>query len=159
MNVAPMHPAAQAIACLTAVGRFHGLDVSEGQLAHLAAGGMVARPAEIVQLAQKVGLSAKAARLNWDGLRRLGAALPAILPLKEGCVILSGIRESEGRIDVVTRSPAASEKGFQFWDRQALEQIWRGDIVLLKRKYALSDAAQPFSLKWFVPQFLRQRRA
>ena len=118
MNVAPIPPTAQAIACLTAIGRFHALDVSEGQLAHLAAGAEITRPAELVRLAQKIGLSAKAARLSWGGLRRLGAALPAILVLRGGgAVILSGIREAEDKIDVVIRAPAAPEKGFQFWDR------------------------------------------
>jgi ATP-binding cassette subfamily B protein len=32
-------------------------------------------------------------------------------------------------------------------------------VVLIKRSYALTDPSQPFSLRWFIPEFLRQRRA
>jgi ATP-binding cassette subfamily B protein len=40
-----------------------------------------------------------------------------------------------------------------------LEENWSGQVVLVKRTYALTDASQPFSLRWFIPEFLRQRRA
>src|SRR6516165_2124285 len=96
MDPPPVAPAAaHGIMCLTAVARFHGLDVSEGQLAHLAAGEAVIGPAELVRLSQKIGLSAKLVRLSWPRLDRLGQALPAILILRDGgAAILSGIRQT-----------------------------------------------------------------
>jgi subfamily B ATP-binding cassette protein HlyB/CyaB len=146
--------------CLAAVARFHGFDVSEGQLAHLAAGTEMVRPQELVRLAHKVGLTAKLVRLSWKRIARLGQAFPAILVLRGGdAVILSGIRETDGETDVVVRAPAAAESGFQFWNRETLEREWDGHVVLLKRKYALTEEGQPFSLKWFIPEVLRQRRA
>src|SRR5215469_10088828 len=117
--------------------------------------------AGLVQGARKAGLTAKLLRLSWDRLGRLGSALPAILILRNGeSVILSGLKEVPGEEpQVAVRDMRAPREGFQFWDRAKLEENWDGEIVLIKRKYALTDANQPFGLKWFIPEFLRQRRA
>ena len=89
-----------------------------------------------------------------------GQVWPAILVLKNNeTVILSGIRIEAGKEEIVVRDPLKYELGFQFWDRERTEREWAGAIILTKRKFALTDAAQPFSLKWFIPEFLRQRSA
>jgi len=147
---------------LAAIARFQGLDVSEPHLLQIAAPGPdgVINPTNLVIVARKVGLTAKLVRLSWDRLGRLGQALPAILILRSGeAVILSGLRESDRKTEVVVRDLLSPDPSFQFWDRAKLEEAWDGQLVLLKRKYALADASQPFGLKWFIPQFLRHRRA
>jgi ATP-binding cassette subfamily B protein len=98
--------------------------------------------------------------MSWSRLGGLGQALPAILVLRSGeAVILSGIRQDAEKTEVVVRDLLLPVQGFQFWDRGKLEAVWDGDLILIKRKFALADASQPFSLKWFVPEFLRHRRA
>jgi ATP-binding cassette subfamily B protein len=150
------------LACLAAIARFHRLDLSEPYLLQVASprpGGRLT-PANIAQVAQKIGLTSSAVRLSWRRLGRLGQALPAILALRTGeFVVLSGMREAEGRTEVVIRDLRDPNGGFQFWDRAKLEEHSDGRVILLKRKYALSDADQPFGLRWFIPEFLRQRRA
>jgi ATP-binding cassette subfamily B protein len=90
----------------------------------------------------------------------MGQVWPASLPPRSSdAVILSGLRELDHRQEIVVRDPLTPQKGFQFWDRAKAEENWDGWIVLIKRPFALSDPHQPFSLKWFVPQFLRERRA
>jgi subfamily B ATP-binding cassette protein HlyB/CyaB len=37
--------------------------------------------------------------------------------------------------------------------------IWGGDVILLKRAHSLFDAQQPFGLRWFIPEILKQRTA
>jgi ATP-binding cassette, subfamily B, bacterial HlyB/CyaB len=164
MNVAtvPSYPGLSGLSCLGAIARFHRLDLSEPYLLQVASprsgGKLTAR--NIAQVAQKVGLSSSVVTLSWRRLGRLGQAFPAILALRTGeFVVLSGVRESEGRTEIVVRDLRDPSGGFQFWDRAKLEENSDGHVVLLKRKYALSDADQPFGLRWFVPEFLRQRRA
>jgi ATP-binding cassette subfamily B protein len=151
------------LACLAAIARFHDLDVSEPYLLSVVSPGPDGRvtAAGLVQGARKAGLTAKLLRLQWSRLARLGSALPAILILRNGeSIILSGFREVPGQdVEVVVRDMRAPKEGFQFWNRATLEENWAGDIVLIKRKYGLTDTSQPFSLKWFIPEFLRQRRA
>jgi len=162
MNITAQQPTLSGLACLAAIARFHGLELSEPHLLQVASPGPDGRvtPAILVQTAHKVGLSAKLITLSWGRLGRLGQALPAILVLRNGgAVILSGIKEAEGKTEAVVRDLHAPQLGFQFWDQGKLEEQWGGQVILIKRKYALSDASQPFGLKWFIPEFLRQRRA
>jgi ATP-binding cassette subfamily B protein len=160
MNVASPQPILSGISCLTAIARFHGLDYTEVQLIQLAAPGPEGvKPAHLVQVARKIDLTAKLVRLSWDRLRRLGQALPAILVLRDGeAVVLSGIKQTPETTEIVIRDPRAPQ-GFLFWDEAKAHEAWDGHVILIKRRYALSDANQPFSLRWFVPEFLRQKRA
>jgi len=167
MNIAPPQSAVAApqqglsgIACLTAIARYHGLDYSEMQLVQFAAPGADGiKPAHLVQVARKIDLSAKLVRLSWDRLRRLGQALPAILVLRDGgAVVLSGLRDTAEARDIVIRDPRAPQ-GFQFWDAEKARAEWDGRVILVKRSYALTDTSQPFSLRWFIPEFVRQKRA
>jgi ATP-binding cassette, subfamily B, bacterial HlyB/CyaB len=162
MNIATPQRPLSGLACLAAITRFHGLDFSEASLVQMAAPGLDAKvsPAALVQVARKIGLSAKRVKMSWMQLGKLGQALPAILVLRDGdAVILSGLKEAEGKTEVVVRDLRTLNQGFQFWGRPELEELWGGEIILLKRKYALTDASQPFGLRWFVPEFLRQGRA
>jgi ATP-binding cassette subfamily B protein len=162
MNIAAPFPGFSGLACLAAIARFHGLDLTEPHLLQVASPGPDGRvtAANLAQVANKVGFSAKLVTLSWRRIGRLGQALPAILILRTGeAVILSGIKESEAGAQVVVRDLRETLQGFQFWDRAKLEENWSGQVVLVKRTYALTDASQPFSLRWFIPEFLRQRRA
>src|SRR5262249_18259114 len=88
------------LTCLTAIARFHGLDLSDQYLLQVASPGRDGRlsPGNIAQTANKVGLSAKVVSLSWRRLARIGQALPAMLVLRNGdAVILSGFRENEGK--------------------------------------------------------------
>jgi ATP-binding cassette, subfamily B, bacterial HlyB/CyaB len=160
MNIASPQPILSGISCLTAIARYHGLDYTEVQLIQFAAPGPEGvKPAHLVQVARKIDLTAKLVRLSWDRLRRLGQALPAILVLRDGeAVVLSGIKQTPETTEIVIRDPRAPQ-GFQFWDEAKAHAEWAGDVILVKRRYALTDANQPFSLRWFVPEFLRQKRA
>src|ERR1700724_2144681 len=162
MNIAvTATPGMSGLASLSAIARFHGLDLSEPYLLQVASPGRDGRvtPANLVQVAHKVGLTAKLVKLSWRRIAALGQALPAILPLRDGeAVVFSGLRETEAGLEVVVRDLREPQLGFQFWDRAALEERWDGSVVLIKRKYALTDAAQPFGIRWFIPEFLRQRR-
>ena len=163
MNIAVApRPGLSGLACLAAIARFHGLDVSEPYLLQVASPGRDGRvaPANLVQVAQKVGLTAKLAKLSWRRLSGLGQALPAILPLRDGeSVVFSGLKDGEDGPQIVVRDLRDPKQGFLFWDRAALEANWDGQVLFVKRKYGLTDAAQPFGLRWFVPEFLRQKRA
>src|SRR5712671_1832315 len=162
MNIAAPFPGFSGVACLAAVARFNGLDLSEPYLLQLASPGPDGRvtAVHLAQVASKVGLTARLVDLSWRRLGGLGKALPAILILRSGeAVILSGLKEAEAGTQVVIRDLREPQLGFQFWDRATLDENWSGQVILIKRTYALSDPAQPFGLKWFIPEFLRQRRA
>ena len=113
------------IACLGAVARFHGLEFSDSHLVQVAAPGpnIPFTPSNLVQVARKIGLTAKLVRMAWSRLGGLGQTLPAILVLRNGeAVILSGIRQDAEKTEVVVRDLLAPNHGFQFWDRAKLKR-------------------------------------
>src|SRR5262249_39620826 len=48
--------------------------------------------------------------------------------------------------------------GTIFLNEEAFCRCWSGSAILLKRVHRLTDERQPFGFRWFVPEFLRQRR-
>jgi subfamily B ATP-binding cassette protein HlyB/CyaB len=158
MTPLPIDRLPDRLSCLVAIARYHGLDVSEAALLQQSSGNPT--PAALVRIARAIGLSARLLRFSFERLGRLGQALPALLILRNGsAVILSGIKRTGAQIEAVVRNPAEPARGFEFWGRKELEDVWDGGIILLKRRYGLADADQPSSLRWFIPEFLRQRRA
>ena len=107
MNIAAPFPGFSGVACLAAIARFHGLELSEPYLLQLASPGPDGRvtAVHLAQVANKVGLTARLVDLSWRRLGRLGQALPAILILRSGeAVILSGLKEAEAGTQVVIRT-------------------------------------------------------
>src|SRR3979411_2620848 len=86
MNIAAPFPGFSGVACLAAIARFHGLDLSEPYLLQVASPGPDGRVTalHLAQVANKVGLTARLVDLSWRRLGRLGQALPAILLLRSG---------------------------------------------------------------------------
>ena len=41
--------------------------------------------------------------------------------------------------------------------QEEFEEKFTGEALLLKRRYAIIDENQPFGLRWFIPEFYRQR--
>jgi ABC-type bacteriocin/lantibiotic exporter with double-glycine peptidase domain len=129
------------IACLGAVARFRGLEFSDSHLVQIAAPGPDAlfTPASLVQVARKIGLTAKLVHMSWSRLGGLGQALPAILVLRKGeAVILSGIRQDAEKTEVVfatscspTRAsnsgigPSSKRSGVANSSRSSANMPWR----------------------------------
>ncbi len=148
-----------ALQCLAAVARHHGLDLDVERLAHDNALASEPSAAQLARIAQANGLTARAARLGWDSLIGLGLAFPAIVLLDNGnAVIVSGRLDEADEARLAVVDPLAPQAGAMAIDRERFEKAWSGTVVLLKRRYSLGDADQPFGLRWFIPEILRQRR-
>ncbi len=153
-------PVLSSLRCLVAVARHHRLDLSVERLAHdhaLAPGPV--GPRQLVRIARASGLRAKAVRLDWAGLGRLGGAVPALVALTTGnWVVLAGVQGEGDAAAAVVHDPLAGQAGLVAVPRAQFCERWAGEIVLVKRAFALDDPEQPFGLRWFVPELLRQRR-
>ena len=44
-----------------------------------------------------------------------------------------------------------------FIDQQTYEETYSGLVMLFKKRYSLLEENQPFGLRWFIPEFYRQR--
>ena len=116
---------------------------------------------ETLRIAQASGLRASAARLRWGDLFNMGAALPAIMLLRNGTAMV--LLRTEARRTgwppfVVLGDPNSNEETPLALDEARLAAAWAGDIILVKRDYRLRDEDRPFGMAWVAGQLLRDRR-
>jgi len=152
-----LKPSHTALQCLTAVARHHGVDLAPERLAHDYALGEGEPPTEkLLRIAQDHGFRAAAKQFDWDALvAQPPGVFPIMLRLKNGnTVIAAAYRPEAGRLAVA--DPLARDPGQLMLDREALVEAWDGEAILLKRVHRLTDENQPFGLRWFVPEMLRQ---
>ena len=140
------------------VARHFHLDFTLESLAHKYALPDAEIPVPLLlRIAKEHSFRAREVTLTWDRLLHMGEAFPAIARLKSGkSIILSGVHAGPTpRVAVL--DPLAFKAGFKFLTRDELGALWDGSTILIKRNYKLTDADQPFSLRWFFPEILREK--
>lgn len=152
-----------AVQCLTAVAQHHGLQINPERLiddyalrAEEPGNGLLLR------MANDIGLKATAGTLTWEGLQNQGGVFPLLARLNNGnMVIVIGARsgEGEGQGQAAILDPAAGNAQVEMLDRATFSARWSGDVVFVKRQHKLTDPNQPFGLRWFIPEILRQKAA
>lgn len=147
------------ILCLVAIARHHGVDLSPESLIHQhALGAEEASEARLAAMAQDNGLKATWAALDAAGLGRLGGAFPLLAIRSDGsAVVVVGRRVEAGAAKLGIFDPQSSAPGVAAIDEADFVRNWSGRALLLKRSYKLSDPEQPFGLRWFAPEILRQK--
>jgi subfamily B ATP-binding cassette protein HlyB/CyaB len=146
--------------CLAIVGRSHGLNLTVTQLVKdnlLTSEDATA--GEMLTCARQAGLKGRIVELGWSDLTRLKKALPAIIRLKTGGAMILGEVETKTAVHHVTlRDPDAEEGAEMTIDQIRLEEIWTGEVVLIRREYELLDEEKPFGWGLVMTLFLREKR-
>jgi ATP-binding cassette subfamily B protein len=147
------------LGCLVIVARHHGLHLTVPQLIHdNVLPNREASVAEILKCAQSSGLKAKIVHLDWGGLAHLNKALPVIVKLKNGgSMVLLRLEGENDAIRVVLQDPNADEDALLVIDRVRFEDVWTGEVILIKRDYEITDETQPFSLGLIAGLVFRER--
>lgn len=155
-----------AIQCLTAIAQHHGLQINPERLIdEYALGAEEAGNGLLLRIAADIGLKAKAGRLDWDGLMAQEGVFPLMARLRDGnMVIVVGARHNsdvagDGASMVGVLNPAAGAAGVIMVKQADFCSRWDGEVLFLKRQHKLSDPNQPFGLRWFIPEILKQKAA
>jgi len=156
-----------ALICFSIIAREHKIELTRDRLNHEYGLGLEEIPSDkLLRMSKDLGMKARFLNVSWDGLVNLHKAYPAMAQLKSGChVVVTGVvgaGESSSLEEVLIAfyDPlSGSGGGHQRMSRRQFELLWNGDIYVLKRVYKLSDESQPFSLRWFMPEILRQKTA
>lgn len=150
-----------AVQCLSAVAHHHGLSLDPARLIHdYALEAEEPSLERLARMAEENGLKAKVDRLQWAELASLQGVFPVMARLGNGnFVIVVGVRREEGAPrQVAIVDPLADRATVMMVDADAFSQRWSGEVLMLKRVYALGDPNQPFGLRWFIPEILRHGR-
>jgi len=155
------NPTTAVIASLAAVALRRGIDVApESLVRSYVLSSDELTTTKLIAMARDIGLDAKKLQPAWRDLPRLRTVLPAILRLKDGSALVLEdvvIQGTAGQV-VVLRDPASGPDAEAVLDEIHLNDIWNGEVILLKRRYDLRDETQPFGLKWLFGQVLREKR-
>ncbi|WP_333879107.1 peptidase domain-containing ABC transporter [Methylobacter sp.] len=149
-----------SIQCLTAIAQHHGLQINpEWLIQEYALGEEEPSSSLLLRIASEIGLKAKVGKLPWERLLAQGGVFPVLAKLRNGhSVIIVGARtEGDGKIAVL--DPQISGATIDLQDREQFCKHWDGDVVFLKRNHSLTDPNQPFGLRWFIPEILKQKAA
>jgi ATP-binding cassette, subfamily B, bacterial HlyB/CyaB len=148
------------VQCLTAIAQHHGLQVNPERLIDdYALGAEEPGAALLLRMAADLGLKAKVGKLDWDGLLSQSGVYPLLARLDNGnAVIVVGAR-ADGDGKVAMLDPLEPGASVILLERAQFTARWRGEVVFMKRQHKLSDPNQPFSLRWFIPEILKQKAA
>jgi ATP-binding cassette subfamily B protein len=149
-----------SIQCLTAIAQHHGLQINpEWLIQEYALGEEEPTPSLLLRIASEIGLKGKADKLSWQGLLAQDGVFPLLAKLRNGDSVIIVGAQTEGDGKVAVLDPQTSGAAIDLQDREQFCRIWAGDVVFLKRNHSLTDPNQPFSLRWFIPEILKQKAA
>lgn len=149
-----------AVQCLTAIAQHHGLQINPERLVEdFALRAEEPGTAQILRMANEIGLKAKRATIGWDALLGQQGVYPLIGRLDNGnSVIIVGAKPDDGG-KVAILDPLEERAGIMLLNREQFASRWKGEVIFVKRQHALTDPSQPFSLRWFIPEILKQKAA
>ncbi|RXH22092.1 peptidase C39 [Bradyrhizobium nanningense] len=142
-----------ALKCFVAVARHHGIDLSIDRIRH----DYALKPDDDIsrllpKIARSSGMRSRKLKVGWKDLQRLGEAYPTIARLNNGnSVVLLGFHE--GKVGVL--DPLADRLAVLRLDQATFCKKWNGELLLLRRTFALTDESRPFGFAWFIPEVVR----
>ena len=152
-----------AIQCLTAIAQHHGLQINpEHLIDENALRAEEPSTGALLRIASDVGLKAKADKLTWERLMAQGGVFPLMARLVNGnMVIVVGVKPGEngGEDQAAVLNPVNANASVVLVARSEFEKHWQGDVLFVKRQHKLTDPNQPFGLRWFIPEILKQKAA
>ena len=114
---------------------------------------------ELAALAQKFGLKAKAGKVGEAQLAKLLSKRQQLLRLDNNryIIALRYTKEKDGSDTLLVLDPSQAGSKPQNIDVSEVKKVWRGQILLLKKKLNLSDENQEFSTSWLIGELLRNK--
>ncbi len=115
------------------------------------------------EIASNYQFKSRRVRLTWEKLQQSSSVFPCIAVKKNGkYAVLCGFRAvPDKEPEAVMVEPDSDQYNtpnrFIFYTREKFEEEYSGEVILLKKLYRLSDENQPFSLRWFIPEFIKNR--
>ncbi len=155
------------VTCLSLVAYHHGVEVDERRIIHEhALDEFEPKIRRLADMAADYGLKAKLVPFSWEKALALQEVLPVLCQKSNGrYFLMAGMRGDEaGGLDMAVIDPlpdgndSAEVDGiYRFWSRERFEAETVGRAMLVKRVYQWTDEEQPFSLRWFIPEFAKLR--
>ena len=147
-----------------AIAQHHNTRVDIREIMHeYAVGEEEVRERQLRHIAADYKFKSKEVKLSWKKLENAGTVLPCIAIKRSGkYAVLCGMRTNDGKLEAVIMDPEKETAGsadnrFIFLTEEQYKAEYTGKLILLKKEFRLTDEEQPFSLRWFIPEFIKNK--
>ena len=114
----------------------------------------------LVRIAEENAFRAVAHRTDRIGLVELQSLCPLLLRMKDGSwLVLAAMIPASDPERIAVLNPQGREAKVTEVSRESLLEQWSGEAVVARRKFAINDEREPFGLRWFTTEVLRQSGA
>ena len=164
-NLAQINASKQTkISSFVQIAKFHNNRIDIREIMHeYAVGEDEISDSLFKEIAGHYQFKTKKTSLAWDELPSSNSVFPCIIIKNNGnYAILCGVKNiSENEYEAVIVDPESEKYDtadcFEFYSKDEFEKHFSGKCILLKKTYKLSDEEQPFSLRWFIPEFIKNK--
>ena len=150
-------PRETVLRCLFLVAAHHGVQLAPESLASIAEpDGFQA----ILRVMHGAGLKGRVLRnAKWKHLSTLGSAFPVLAMQKNGnwVIVLSVVTTPDGVGAAAVLNPLHEQAGMVLVPRDQFVENWSGVLILCRKQAYATAHAEPFGLRWFLPEIMRHR--
>ncbi len=152
------------LTCFVQIARHHNTQVDIREIMHeYAVGEEEVRDNLFFEIVSGYGFKAKNVRLSWKDLEKSSTIFPCIVKKANGnFAVVCGMRKNqEQELQIAVLDPDTPQystpERFIFLSESEFTSGYSGKFILLKKIYKLTDEEQPFSLRWFIPEFIKNK--
>jgi ATP-binding cassette subfamily B protein len=155
-------PVDTRVLSVVAVARYHGVEMRAADF-RPTIGEDIPSPASLAAWARSSGLHAKADRVRWRSLFKLQGGgnpqPPVILLMKDGTAAVM-VASDLSRNIVWLRDPGgdAGQDAVPV-DELRMDEVWGGEVLLIRATRAIAEADKPFSLGWLMSLVAKEKGA
>ncbi len=149
--------------CLSSLANHHNTPMDLRRIMHeYAVGEEEVKESLFRQIASDYQFKTKYMHLSWEKLEQAKEIFPLIAEKKSGkYAVFCGFRKQKEVLEAAILDPESENHDtpnrFDFLSKEDFESVFSRRFLLMKKKYRLSDESQPFSLRWFIPEFIKNR--
>ena len=152
-----------AFYCLCAIAKNKGVNIAIEEVIHdFPTQTMEPSWGELKKVASKYGFKCEKHKIPLENFDKLGDAIPAIVLKKDGTyAVFCGLQTEKDVTLYAVWDPTLPKNSYDNIKRYTADEyrdVFASEMVFLKKVYSFTDIEQPFSLSWFIPEFLRQKK-
>jgi ATP-binding cassette subfamily B protein len=155
-----------AVLNLVLLAKSQGVELSPLKIIHEHSLGDVEPSLDkLVSIAKAEGFKAKYLTMEWSRLRQQKDLFPVIARLKNGNTVIvagylngNGVDAPENDIVLAIVDPLANTSRILPVKLEKFLERWDHSVAIIRRNWHIADVDQPFGLKWFVPELLKQKK-
>lgn len=118
-------------------------------------------PGSVQRILKEAGLDCQVQKLKtWDEVRALRGQYPLMTVRKDGnwVIVVGEVASEDNRPAVIVLDPSVEASGPATILLEEFLATWSGTIAPCRRRRpGVQDESQPFGLRWFVPEILKQK--